>query len=61
MANETAARLDYLRAALTDRAAENRQLRRDMRRAVDLVDRGDTAQARSLLLRLSLATATEEK
>ncbi|MFF7098533.1 hypothetical protein ACFY9A_40175 [Streptomyces rubradiris] len=60
MSNDMTARLESLRAALTDRAAENRQLRRDMKRAVDLIDRGDTAQARSLLLLLSRNTDDEK-
>ncbi|MGC5534239.1 hypothetical protein [Streptomyces sp. SR-10] len=37
------------RAALSDRAAENRELRREAARAADLIERGETAQAVSLL------------
>ncbi|WP_228994325.1 hypothetical protein [Streptomyces sp. DH8] len=42
------------RAALSDRAAENRELRREAARAADLIERGETAQAVSLLRRLAL-------
>ncbi|MFF9309923.1 hypothetical protein ACF1BS_03340 [Streptomyces sp. NPDC014748] len=45
-----------LTAALQDRAAENRQLRQDISRAAELIDRGDTDQARSLLRRLAHTT-----
>lgn len=45
-----------LTAALQDRAAENRQLRQDIGRDVELIDRGDIDQARSLLRRLARDT-----
>lgn len=48
---ETAA---TLRAELSDRAAENRELRREAARAADLIEKGETAQAVSLLRRLAL-------
>ncbi|MFI7890893.1 hypothetical protein ACIFUY_06470 [Streptomyces sp. CACIS-1.16CA] len=44
------------RAALSDRAAENRELRRDAGRAADLIEKGETAQALSLLRRLARST-----
>ncbi|MCQ1575399.1 hypothetical protein [Streptomyces parvus] len=42
------------RAALSDRAAENRQLRREAARAANLIEKGETAQAVSLLRSLAL-------
>ncbi|WP_329142894.1 hypothetical protein OIU91_04400 [Streptomyces sp. NBC_01456] len=45
-----------LAAALQDQADKNRQLRQDISRAVNLIDRGDIDQARSLLRRLSRTT-----
>lgn len=43
------------RAELADRAAENRELRREAGRAADLIDAGETAQAVSLLRYISRA------
>ncbi|MDG9687840.1 hypothetical protein QC334_34795 [Streptomyces sp. DH18] len=43
----------YRDAALQDRADENRQLRREAARALDLIERGDVEQAKSLLRRIS--------
>ncbi|WP_165404929.1 hypothetical protein [Streptomyces albidoflavus] len=43
----------YWKAVLQDRAAENRELRCDAARAVELIERGDVEQAKSLLRRMS--------
>ncbi|MFJ8763125.1 hypothetical protein [Streptomyces cyaneofuscatus] len=48
------------RAALSDRAAENRELRRDAGRAADLIEAGETAQATSLLRSLARSITAGE-
>ncbi|MEV5283390.1 hypothetical protein ACFYMW_35675 [Streptomyces sp. NPDC006692] len=44
---------------LRDRMNENRELRRDAARALELIERGDIEQAKSLLRRIS-RTGTEQ-
>lgn len=48
------------RAALSDRATENRQLRREAARAADLIEKGETAQAVSLLRSLARSITAGE-
>ncbi|MFD7109212.1 hypothetical protein ACFWAF_03345 [Streptomyces microflavus] len=43
----------YRDAVLQDRANENRELRCEAARALELIERGDVEQAKSLLRRIS--------
>ncbi|MGX1632692.1 hypothetical protein ACWGUL_01340 [Streptomyces albidoflavus] len=49
----------YRKAILKDRADENRELRRDAARAVELIERGDIEQAKSLLRSVSRHVAEQ--
>lgn len=49
----------YRDAILQDRANENRQLRREAARALELIERGDVEQAKSLLRRISRNVAKQ--
>ncbi|MGC4925496.1 hypothetical protein [Streptomyces sp. DT117] len=49
----------YRDAILQDRATENRQLRHDAARALELIERGDMEQAKSLLRRISRSTTEQ--
>ncbi|WP_329472721.1 hypothetical protein OIE75_29685 [Streptomyces sp. NBC_01723] len=55
--NEDERRIASLRAELSDRAAENRELRREMARAGRYIDNGDIGSAKNLLQRLSLSAS----
>ncbi|CAL9367044.1 hypothetical protein [Streptomyces sp. enrichment culture] len=57
--SEQEKRIASLRAELSDRAAENREIRKDILRALRYIENGDIGSARSLLHRLSLS-ATEK-
>ncbi|MFF8618289.1 hypothetical protein [Streptomyces sp. NPDC015350] len=49
----------YRDGILQDRADENRQLRREAARALELIERGDVEQAKTLLRRIS-CNATQQ-
>lgn len=46
-----------LMSELSDRAAENRELRREIGRALRMIERGDVESAKTLLRRLSHDTS----
>ncbi|MFJ7895906.1 hypothetical protein [Streptomyces anthocyanicus] len=48
-------RIASLRAELSDRAAENREIRREILRALRYIENGDIGSAQTLLHRLSLS------
>ncbi len=57
MEDEHTRKVASLNAELRDRAAENRELRREAARAVRFIECGDIESATTLLRRLSLSAA----
>ncbi|MFK4801663.1 hypothetical protein ACI3K5_23650 [Streptomyces sp. MPA0124] len=53
--SEQEQRIASLRAELGDRAAENREIRREILRALRYINNGDIGSAQTLLHRLSLS------